>query len=316
MIVVLCALSLLIGFSNSIIFPQKKATTPNIFDGRIALIKLEGVIQGGQSDSFFQESYSAETARKSLAKAYEDPSVKGILLKINSPGGTVAESQEIYNLILKIRKTKPVFVSMGDVAASGGYYIASAADRIYADPGTLTGSIGVIFSSPDMSNLLQNELGIKQQVLKSGKYKDIGSGSRAMTEDEKALLSGIIQNSYGQFLAAITKGRIQRNDTYKAPKTALTQENLKTYADGRIFTGEQAKALGFVDELGGLDETYSALNQTVSPHKKLGLTPYNKESSFTDIFTSMQSAVIPQDLTKTLLPCSIRHSHKLLYIWE
>lgn len=316
LIIALCALSLLVGIFNSALNPQKRAITPSILDGKIALIRLEGVIQGGQSDGFFTESYSAEGVRKSLAKAADDPTVKGVLLKINSPGGTVAESQEIYNLVLKIRKKKPVFVSMGDVAASGGYYIASAADRIYADPGTLTGSIGVIFSSPDMSNLLQNKLGIKSQVIKSGKFKDIGSGARPMTDDEKALLTGIIQNSYGQFLGAITKGRIERKDSYHAPKTDLTEQNLKTYADGRIFTGEQAKALGFVDEIGGLDETYSALSKELSPYKKLPLTPYNKDSSFAELFTSMENSIAPQDLTKSLLPCSIRHSHKLLYIWE
>ncbi len=315
-IIILCALSLALGVFNSAINPKKRISTTNLLDGRIALIKLEGVIQGGQSDNFMQDSYSAESVRKSLAKAYDDPTVRGILIKINSPGGTVAESQEIYSIIMKIRAKKPVFVSMGDVAASGGYYIASSADRIYADPGTLTGSIGVIFSSPDMSNLLQNKLGIKSQVIKSGKYKDIGSGSRPMTEDEKALLKGIIQNSYEQFLTAITKGRIERNDNYKTPKTILTQENLKIYADGRIFTGEQAKTLGFVDEIGSLDETYEALNKTISPRKKLPLTLYNKESGFAELFTNIESSVIPQDLTKNLLPYSIKHSHKLLYIWE
>ena len=312
-IILLCALSLFVGFFNSILNPEKRAATASILDGKIALIKLEGVIQGGQSDSFFQENYSAAGVQKSLRRAAEDPSVKGILLKINSPGGTVAESQEIYSLVLKIRGKKPVFVSMGDVTASGGYYIASAADRIYANPGTLTGSIGVIFSSPDASNLMQNKLGIKAQVVKSGKYKDIGSSSRPMTTDERTLLSGIIQNSYGQFLGAITKGRIERNDTYDAPKTTLTQENLKTYADGRVFTGEQAKTLGFVDELGGLDETYEALNKIINPHKKLPLNLYNKDSGFAEMFTGMQSS---QDLTKTMLPFSMKNSHKLLYIWE
>lgn len=315
-IIFLCALSLFIGIFNSAINPQKRMTTPNILDGRIALIKLEGIIQSGQKDSFMQESYSAESTRKSLAKALDDPSVRGVLLRINSPGGTVAESQEIYNLVMKVRRKKPVFVSMTDVAASGGYYIASAADRIYADPGTLTGSIGVIFSSPDMSNLMQNKLGIKSQVIKSGKYKDIGSSARPMTEDEKTLLTDIIKNSYAQFLAAITKGRIERTDTYNSPKTNLTPENLKTYADGRIFTGEQAKSLGFVDELGGLDETYEALNKIISPHKKLPLTLYNKESGFAELFSNMQSSFAPQDLTKNLLPFNIKHSHTLLYIWE
>jgi protease-4 len=205
---------------------------------------------------------------------------------------------------------------MGDVAASGGYYIASAADRIYACPGTLTGSIGVIFNAPDASMLLNNKLGIKSQVIKSGKYKDIGSPSRPMNADEKQLLTGIIQNSYGQFLNAITKGRIERQDTYKTPKTNLTKDNLKTYADGRIFTGEQAKTLGFVDEIGVLDDAYLAINKLISPHKKLPLVPYNKAGSFSDLFMNMQESLAPKDLTKTMIPFSIEHSHKLLYIWE
>jgi protease-4 len=316
-LIVLCALSLLLGFFNSIVNPQPKIATGSILDSKIALIKLSGVIEDSQNDGgLFPDGYTAENTRKNLQKALEDPTVKGIVLKINSPGGTVAESQEIYNLVLNIRKTKPVFVSMGDVTASGGYYIASAADRIYACPGTLTGSIGVIFSSPDASVLLNNKLGIKQQVIKSGKYKDIGSPSRPMTADEKSLLTGIIQNSYGQFLAAITKGRIERNDQYQTPKTDLTQQNLKTYADGRVFTGEQAKALGFVDEIGVTDDTYKALNNLVSPHKKLPLVPYNKVNSFSDMFMSVQESIAPTDLTRAMIPFSIKNSHKLLYIWE
>jgi protease-4 len=238
------------------------------------------------------------------------------VLKINSPGGTVAESQEIYQLIMETKKIKPVFVSMGDVAASGGYYIAAAADRIYACPGTLTGSIGVIFNSPDASELLNKKLGIKAQVIKSGKYKDIGSPNRPMTEDEKALLTGIIQNSYGQFLDAITKGRIERNDDYRAPKTTLTAENLKTYADGRIFTGEQAKELGFVDEVGTMEDAHRAINYIISPHKKLPLTPYGKASGLSEVFSNMQESIAPSDLTKSMVPFSMKHSHKLLYIWE
>lgn len=315
-IIFICVLSLIIGIFNSVINPQKRIATTSLLDGKIALIQLNGIIQSGQTDRFMQESYNAENVQKSLLKALKDPSVKGIILKINSPGGTVAKSQEIYNVIIKIRDKKPVFVSMSDVAASGGYYIASAADRIYASPGTLTGSIGVIFSSPDMSNLLQNKLGIKPQIIKSGKYKDIGSGSRPMTQDEKALLADIIQNSYTQFLNAITKGRIERTDNYNSPKTVLTAENLKIYADGRIFTGEQAKKLGFVDELGGLQETYEALNKTISPHKILPMISYNKESGLAEIFSNLQSSFSSQDLTKNLLPFSIKHSHTLLYIWE
>lgn len=314
-LIVLCALSLFIGIFNSALNPEYRASTTSILDGKIALISLEGVIQASSEGGFLQENYTAENVRKNLQRAYEDPLVKGILLKINSPGGTVAESQEIYSLVLKIRKEKPVFVSMSDVAASGGYYIASAADRIYACPGTLTGSIGVIFNAPDASELLTKKLGIKAQVIKSGKYKDIGSSFRPMTEGEKGLLTGIIQNSYEQFLEAITKGRVERTDTYQSPKTDLTPENLKFYSDGRVFTGEQAKALGFIDEVGGIDDTYIALNKIIS-RKKLPLVPYNKSYGLSEIFTNIEKSIAPQDLTKEMVPFSIKHSHKLLYIWE
>jgi len=316
-LILLCTLSLFVGFFNSMLNPIYRENTTTVFDGKIALIRLEGVIEGSSSDSdLLAKNYTAEATRKSLKKAQEDITVRGILLKINSPGGTVAESQEIYQLIMDIKKTKPVFVSMGDVAASGGYYIAAAADRIYACPGTLTGSIGVIFNSPDASELFNKKLGIKAQVIKSGKYKDIGSTTRPMTEDEKTLLSGIIQSSYGQFLDAIKKGRIERTDNYNAPKTTLTSDNLKTYADGRIFTGEQAKNLGFVDEVGTMEDTYKALNYIISPHKKLPLVPYGKASGLSEIFTNMQESIAPSDLTKSMVPFSMEHSHKLLYIWE
>lgn len=315
-LIVLCALSLVIGIFNSALNPEYRLNNVSILDGKIALISLDGVIQASSESGFLQENYTAENVRKNLKRAYEDPTVKGILLKINSPGGTVAESQEIYNLILKIRKEKPVFVSMSDVAASGGYYISSAADRIYACPGTLTGSIGVIFSAPDASELLTKKLGIKAQVIKSGKYKDIASSYRPMTTDERGLLTGIIQNSYEQFLDAITKGRIERADGYKSTKTELTPENLKFYADGRVFTGEQAKALGFVDETGGIEETYDAINNLVSPHKKLPIVPYNKSYGLSEIFTNIEQSIAPRDLTREMVPFSIKHSHKLLYIWE
>lgn len=316
-LILLCTLSLFVGFFNSILNPKYRETTQNVFDGKIALINLEGVIEGSSSDGdFFAPSFTAENARKNLKRAKEDITIRGIILKINSPGGTVAESQEIYQLIMDIKKIKPVFVSMGDVAASGGYYIASAADRIYACPGTLTGSIGVIFNAPDASELFNKKLGIKAQVIKSGKFKDIGSSNRPMTKDEKALLSGIIQNSYAQFLDAITKGRIERNDDYRTPKTDLTPENLKAYADGRIFTGEQAKNLGFVDEVGTTEDAYKQLNYIVSPHKKLPLVPYGKASGLSEILTSMQESATPCDMTKLMMPFSMKHSRKLLYIWE
>ena len=220
-LIVLCTLSLFVGFFNSMLNPQYREASTTVFDGKIALIRLEGIIEGSSADSdFFTKNYTAEVVRKNLKKAKEDVTVKGILLKINSPGGTVAESQEIYQLIMETRKTKPVFVSMGDVAASGGYYIAAASDRIYACPGTLTGSIGVIFNAPDASELFSKKLGIKAQVIKSGKYKDIGSTSRAMTEDEKTLI-----RNYPKFLRTILRCNYKRpnrkNRQLQSPKNSF-----------------------------------------------------------------------------------------------
>lgn len=318
-LIILCSLALVIGMVKTLIKPSCNLSDSGFLSSnkKIAFIKLEGPIEASSSEGGFMPAiYNAQAVRKSLKKAYDDRSVKGILLRINSPGGTVAMSQELYNLVLEIRKKKPVVVSMGDVAASGGYYIASAADRIFAYPGTLTGSIGVIFNSVEASELLSGKLGVKSQVIKSGKFKDIGSVYRPMSSEEKGLLKDIIDDSYSQFIGAIQKGRIKRVDNYSVSKTNLSQENLKAYADGRIFTGKQAKDLGFVDALGGIDDAHKAVNDILQSSRKLPLVPYNKSKGFSEIFMNLSESVAPRDLTKSLLPFSVRHSHKLLYVWE
>lgn len=319
-LIVLCFTALIIGMARTFIHSGCPVSDKIIStDSKIAFIRLEGPIESGASSSgFMPPVYAAENVRKNLKKAYKDKSVKGVLLRINSPGGTVAMSQELYGLVMELRKKKPVVVSMGDVAASGGYYIAAAADRIVAYPGTLTGSIGVIFNSVEASSLT-SKIGIKSQVIKSGKFKDIGSMYRPMSTDEKGLLTDIINDSYAQFIDAIEKGRIQRDDKYVVNKTVLNKKNLLTYADGRIFTGEQALNLGFVDQLGGLDAAHKAVNDILKSRRKLPLVPYNKSASFSEFFMNLSENVAPQDLTKTLmpqLPFSMRHSHKLLYVWE
>lgn len=318
-LIILCMISFSVGLVSLFKKPSCSSCDGSFLasDSKIALIKLEGPIEASSNEGgLFPSLYDAQNVRKSLKKALKDRAVKGILLQINSPGGTVAMSQEIYSLVLKIRKHKPVVVSMGDIAASGGYYIASAADRIFAYPGTLTGSIGVIFNSVEASELLGSRLGIKSQVIKSGKFKDIGSIYRPMSTEERGLLKGIIDDSYSQFFDAIQKGRIQRSDSYTVAKTDLNIENLKAYADGRIFTGKQAKDLGFVDEVGGLDDAHKAINDILKTKKKLPLIPYNKTKSFSELFMNLSEATSLNNLTKSLLPFSVRNSHKLLYVWE
>ena len=168
----------------------------------------------------------------------EQEGVRAVVLRINSPGGSVGPSQELYEELKLLGQEKPLIVSMGSVAASGGYYLAIAGDRIFANPGTITGSIGVIMSFPNYQELM-GKVGVRTEVVKSGRFKDIGSGSREFSEADRELLQTVIDDVHGQFVEAISK---QRN---------LSLEQLKTFADGRIFTGRQAREIGLVDELGG-----------------------------------------------------------------
>ena len=176
-----------------------------------------------------------------------DKRIRGIVLRINSPGGSVGPSQEIYDEVLKTRKGgKVIYASMGALAASGGYYIASAAEKIFANPGTLTGSIGVIMAFANAKGLME-KIGLQPQVIKAGKYKDIGSPARVMTQKEKNLLQSVVVDVHQQFIEAVANGR----DISIAEVTKI--------ADGRIFTGRQAYSLNLVDQLGGLQVSIDQL---------------------------------------------------------
>lgn len=324
-----CLISIVIGIINGskkavVVRQECQATRPSpaFFKGfskggdKIALITLEGVISSAQRESVFRDFSSSETALKALNKAIDDESVKGVIFRINSPGGTVAMSQEIYDAVLKLREQKPVVVSMADVAASGGYYIASAADRIYANPGTVTGSIGVIMETIDASGLLTEKLGVKSEVIKSGKYKDIGNIYRALSPDEKTLLNNLIQNAYKQFVTAITEGRINRADEYELNKVELTVENLAKYADGRVFSGEQALEYGFVDGLGGLNFVEEEIKSLIKK-KDLPVVNFNKPAGFEEFFFQFASRLMPEAASvEELLPVSKRYPRQPLFIWE
>jgi protease IV len=209
----------------NIFFPEIDLST----EDRIALIRVEGVILD-----------SHETVGE-LKKFSENPSVKAIVLRIDSPGGGVVPSQEIHDAVQRVRtkNNKAVIASMGSVAASGGYYIAAATDRIVANPGTLTGSIGVIMETANVEGLLQ-KIGVEGVVIKSGKYKDVGSPLRKMSEEERGLLQTVMDDVHKQFIEAVAAGR------------ALEVTDVQALADGRIFTGRQAKEAKLVDELGDL----------------------------------------------------------------
>lgn len=182
----------------------------------------------------------AQKILKDLKEFEEASDIKAVILRIDSPGGAVGPSQEIHDAVKRVRKTKPVVASFESVAASGGYYVAVAADSIISNPGTLTGSIGVIMDFANLTDLYKWAK-IDRFNLKSGKFKDAGSDSRPMTAEEKELLQTLIDNVYQQFLKAVADGR------------KLPIERVKPYADGRVLSGEQAYVAGLVDKLGGLD---------------------------------------------------------------
>jgi len=178
---------------------------------------------------------------KNLIDFRKNKSIKAVILRIDSPGGAVGPSQEIYAEVVKLQKNKPVVVSMGSVTASGGYYIAAPAKRLFANPGTITGSIGVIMSFPNYEGLME-KVGVSSIVVKSGKFKDIGSGSRPFTDDERNLMQALIDDVHSQFVEAVSLGR------------EIPADRVREIADGRIFSGRQALDVGLIDELGGFQD--------------------------------------------------------------
>lgn len=198
---------------------------------KVALITVEGVI------------LDSKEVIEQLEKHRTNPTVKAIVLRINSPGGGVSPSQEIYEEIVKTRQVnkKPVVASMGSLAASGGYYIASAADVIVANPGSITGSIGVLLQVPNISGLLQ-KIGVKSVVVKSGEHKDLASPTREMTDAERQILQRLLNDVHDQFIDVVTKSR------------RLDRKKVEALADGRIFSGREAQSLGLVDQLGNLQD--------------------------------------------------------------
>ncbi len=209
--------------------------------GALAIVTISGPIRIDTGRSAWSSSDAEEVARQ-LHEYSEDKDVKAILLRINSPGGTVGAVQEIYREMERCRsKGIKIVASLGEVAASGGYYLAAGSDRIVSNPGTITGSIGVIIQFGNLETLFQ-KVGVKMQIIKSGAHKDIGSPSRALTPEERALIQSSIDDAYAQFVDVVQKGR------------QLKPEQLKELTDGRIFTGRQAMKWGLVDEMGNLQD--------------------------------------------------------------
>jgi len=224
-IIISITLLLLLVVSLTLALFQKSIPLGN----KVALVSIEGPI----IDSL--------DVVDEIKEHVKDHSIKAIILRIDSPGGAVGPSQEIYDEVKKASGEKHIVVSMGSIAASGGYYIASPADMIFANPGTLTGSIGVIMEIPNLEGLM-TKIGVRTEVIKSGRHKDMASAFRKMEKEDRELLQGVLDNVHEQFIRAVAEGR------------KLSVDGIRPIADGRIFTGEQAKGLKLVDELGTLED--------------------------------------------------------------
>ncbi len=222
---------------------------------KIAVVDIKGVIT------------SSRNIVEQIDNFKEDDDVKAIILRINSPGGGVGPSQEIYREVLRAKEKKKIIASIESVGASGGYYVACASDLIVANPGTITGSIGVVMEFSNVEDLLK-KIGFRSYVIKSGKHKDIGSPLREMTSEERSILQGVIDSVHSQFVRAVAEGR------------NMEERKVRQIADGRIFSGEQAKELGLVDRLGGLQDAIEIAAEMVGiegkpaviyPKRKLSL---------------------------------------------
>jgi len=213
---------------------------PRPAEGKIVVVPLSGTITTEGSSLFSGSTITPELVRDYLARVEKDKAVKAIVFRIESPGGEIAPCQEILWEIERVKETKPIVVSMGGTAASGGYYISTQANKIVALPTTQTGSIGVISAVINVEELLE-KLGIQIEIFKGGKYKDMYWGFRELTPEEEEIMQGIVDEYYEQFIDVVAEGR------------GLSEEEVRNLATGQLYSGTEAKELGLVDKLGGLD---------------------------------------------------------------
>ena len=276
----LLALMVLLAVGSTLLPDRWKSPS-----GEIALVRIQGMLMDSQN------------IVRQLSNYRHNPNVRGIVLRIDSPGGAVAPAQEIYNEIMKLKADhKTVYASMGTVAASGGYYIACAANYVLANPGTLTGSIAAVMAFSNIEELT-DKIGVKPIIIKSGKYKDVGSPLRGMKPEERKLLQSVVDDVHQQFVQAVAKGR------------GLPVSEVNEIADGRIMTGQQALTLKLVDEMGGLEKTIELLA------KKIGVEGRPKvieEKEKTPFFDWLLQSSLPSRLAATLMPASLP---RLQYVW-
>ncbi|GAB6256558.1 signal peptide peptidase SppA [Peribacillus frigoritolerans] len=275
------------------------------FSNVIAVFDVEGTIQDtGEASLLSSATYNHRAFMDKLKMAEENDDIKGIILRVNSPGGGVVESAEIYEKILDIKKVKkPVYVSMGSMAASGGYYISAPADKIYASPETMTGSLGVIMQGYNYEKLAK-KYGVEFQTIKSGPHKDIMSPTREMTGEEREILQDMIDNSYDQFVKIIADGR------------GMSEKEVREIADGRIYDGRQAKENHLIDDFGHLDDVIAAMKTDIG-EKDAQVIRYTDEAGFGSLFSMGAQKMLGNDVETAVLTkiLSSSNSPRLMYLY-
>ena len=240
---------------------------------QVAVIHVEGVIVGGRGQSgLFGDGGGTDTIIRQIQSARDDAEVRAVVIRINSPGGSAPASQEVGEELKKLRASgKVVIASIGDVAASGGYWIAALCDKIYANPGTITGSIGVYIPYANWQELFK-KIGVSGEKIKSGPHKDMLSPERPMTEKERAIIQEMVDDLYEQFVAVVAEGR------------KMDPAKVRQLADGRIYTGRQARTLGLVDEMGTMEDAVRAAAKTAGITGKPVLKEYGRSGFWEAIF--------------------------------
>lgn len=239
---------------------------------KVAVISIEGTIQMSSPDGSFvsTEATTPKDFKNKIEQAVKDDSVKAIVLYINSPGGSVVASEEISAAIKKAKKEKPVVAWLGEIATSGGYFVASASDYIVADPASITGSIGVISIFPEYSRLFE-KIGLNMTVIKAGKYKDFSTGFRPLTEEEKAMMEELIYETYELFIKEVSENR------------NLSEDYVKSVAEGRIYSGNKAVELKLADEVGSFDDAVKKAAEMAGIEGEPQIVTYERPSFLREI---------------------------------
>jgi protease-4 len=262
---------------------------------KIAIVYASGEINGGEGDD---NSIGSETISKALRQAREDKKIKAVVLRINSPGGSSLASDVIWREVMLTKQVKPIIVSMGDYAASGGYYIACAADSIIAEPNTITGSIGIFAILPNMQKLLTDKLGLTFDGVKTGKYADLGEVNRPLTPEERAILQNQVDHGYDEFTKAVATGRNK------------SQAYINSIGQGRVWTGTQALKIGLVDRLGNIQDAIIAAAKKAKI-KNYNVEAYPEQKSFLNKFGAGLNAEVKERFVRSELGDNFKYYQQI-----